>query len=117
MPQSVKRPGSGVPGAKMLITAVSVAATLGGWALITANDAKPVAQVTTVSQSARSQSASALVLPPLPTLVPPPAGVMNTLPRQPSAPDASAGTNQAAAPVLRVVDAPPPPVATTRSSR
>src|SRR5512139_743288 len=62
-----KKPNSGAPGVKLLITAASLAATLGGWAVISGQETKPAPAPT-------SEPAVAPVvtirLAPLPTLVP-----------------------------------------------
>jgi hypothetical protein len=132
------RSKTGVPGVKVLITAASLAATVGGWATISAQDntsastaqaivPAPTSSVTTIS----------IDLPPMPTLVPPPQQPIVNVNRKPVA-QSSAGQStvaQAAQPALpaglRVVSAPtfssgggssvgaaaPPPVTTTRSSR
>ena len=63
----VKKPSTSAPGVKLLITAASVAATLGGWALISSNEPKPA------QAPAADQPAAPVVtirLAPLPTLVP-----------------------------------------------
>ncbi|GEM_PF-3176114 len=70
-----KKPNTGGPGVKMLITAASLAATVGGWALISA---KETTSVQPVQESAAAQPVAQQVaapvfsikLAPLPTLVP-----------------------------------------------
>ena len=101
---------SGAPGIKILVTAASVAATVGGWALLTAKQAQAQSQSASAALPVTAPAA-ALNLPPLPTIVPPPAQ---------SAPQAApfgggAAAAAAPAPALRVVSA--PPVSSTQSSR
>jgi hypothetical protein len=135
-----KKPTTGVPGVKMLITAASLAATVGGWALISA---KETTAVQPVQQSAAAQPVAPQVvapvfsikLAPLPTLVPAIASqaqiVTVSNQRAASAPRPAAAAPQAAPQpaaaqpglVLRDVSAPAPssgrpaPVANTGSSR
>jgi 2-oxoglutarate dehydrogenase E2 component (dihydrolipoamide succinyltransferase) len=134
-----KKPNSGAPGVKLLITAASLAATLGGWAVISGQEAKPAPAPTPEPATA---PAVTIKLAPLPTLVPevtPQAQlVMVNRPRPAAAaPQPAAAAPQPAAPgtiVLRDVSAPAPrdagapqvgggrsaapaPVANTRSSR
>jgi hypothetical protein len=141
--KSSKKPHTGVPGVKLLIAASSLAATVGGWALISAQETAPAqpAQPAAAAQSAAPQAAAAPVfsinLAPLPTLVP----AMSSQPqivtvnnaRAASAPRPAAvaaqPVAQAAPPpalVLRDVSAPasagpaagaPAPAAKTRSSK
>jgi len=122
-----KKPNSGAPGVKLLITAASLAATLGGWAVISGQEAKP-------APAPRPEPALVpevtIKLAPLPTLVPEVTPqsqlVMVNRPRP------AAAAPQPAAPstlVLRDVSAPAPrdagasgqsapaPVVNTRSSR
>jgi hypothetical protein len=66
---------SSTPGVKMFIAAASVAATLGGWALLSANEAKPAAQASTLPDAPQTapqaEAATRTInLAPLPTLVP-----------------------------------------------
>ncbi len=119
-----KKPNTSAPDVKVLITAVSLAATLGGWALISSGEAQP-AQVPAPAPEQATTAAITIKLAPLPTLVPPltpqPQLVTINQPRQ------AAAAPQPAAPttlVLRDVSAPalpsrsaPAPVASTRSSR
>ncbi len=56
---AARNPKAGAPGFKALVTAVSLAATLGGWAVISAG-----------AQTANQQTNN--TLPPMPTLVPTP---------------------------------------------
>jgi len=72
---SNKRPATGVPGVKMLITAASVAATVGGWALLSAKATVPVTQSQSASVVAPQKPLviRTIDLAPMPTLVPPPA--------------------------------------------
>jgi hypothetical protein len=94
---SNKRPATGVPAVKMLITAASVAATVGGWALLSAKEVVPVTQPQSASVVAPQQSLviRTIELAPLPTLVPPPAQSAIVTARQPAA---SSNTRQAVAP-------------------
>ena len=108
-PRSPKRPATGALGAKMLITAGALAATMFGWAMLTAKDR--VAAVTpppVVASVSAPPPAFALDLPPIPTLVPPvqPAPVIAN-------PGVNAGQAQSAPP-LRSVSM---PVTVSQSSR
>ena len=129
-----KKPDSSAPGVKMLITAASLAATLGGWALISGEEVRPAPAP--ASALAPEQTAVPVVtvrLAPLPTLVPAvtpqPRLVTINQPRpaaaepQPAAP-VTMVLRDVNAPVLRDVSAPvvtdrsaPAPAANTRSSR
>lgn len=118
-----QRSTTGAPGVKVLITAASVAATLGGWALLSATEVQPAPQP---AAPQAQTSALSITLAPLPTLVPP-------APQSPQAqwvtvnnPKAQSAPARSAAPaplVLREVSAPAPqksapsPVTNTRSSR
>jgi len=126
-----KRPTTSTSGVKMLISAASVAATIGGWALIGATTA-PVTPPTVATQATQLAPTFSIKLEPLPTLVPPPArspqlvtvrNQTSPMPRQQTVVQAPA---QPAMPALRVVNMPssggghggsPAPAATTRSSR
>ena len=137
---------SSTPGVKMFITAASLAATLGGWALLSAKEAKPAAQSSTLPDApqtalqaaSQADAATRLInLAPLPTLVPlvPHSQLVtasNATTSRPIAQPAAPQRIQQAAPAplaLRVVSAPsqqsggrpsasaPAPVANTRSSR
>lgn len=135
-PKSTKRAATTVPGVKLLITAASFAATIGGWALIGAKDNSTVqpADVSTTTAIALPQPVSALTikLEPLPTLVPQPTPqsqlvIANNRPvvaARPANPQPVAAAP--ALPALRVVTAPdgggggggaPAPATTTRSSK
>ena len=134
---SNKRPATGVPGVKMLITAASVAATVGGWALLSAKEVTPVTQPQSASVVAPQKQLviHTIDLGTMPTLVPPPAQSTIVTVRQPAASSRSqalAPTPVPAAPALpalRVVSAPAPssggggggsapaPVTTTHSSK
>jgi hypothetical protein len=124
MTKPVRKANTSAPGVKLLITAASLAATLGGWALISAKEPKPTSaplpeQVT--------PPAVTIKLAPLPTLVP----VITPQPQLVTVnqPRPAASAPQPAAPVelvLRDVSAPqvnrggssaPAPVTNTRSSR
>lgn len=142
-----KRAAAGAPGAKLLITATAVAATLGGWLTLSAlepapADSAPTATDTTlVIAEAPAQPPLRLNWGPIPTLVPPPPpqpdlaigpapaiAIPATRPTAPKpavpivvaqpAPAAPAPVVVAQpAPALRAVSAPPKPVARTRSSK
>ncbi len=121
----------------MLIATASVAATLGGWALLSANEAKPAAQASTVPDAPQAEAAALTInLAPLPTLVPlvPHSQLVTasnvTASRAVARPAAPVAQPAASAPLaLRVVSAPqqggggrssasaPAPVTNTRSSR
>lgn len=119
-----KKPNSSAPGVKMLITAASVAATLGGWALISSNEAKTAPTFTSTPDQVAAP-AMTIKLAPLPTLVPPitPQSQLVTVNRSrhaAAAPQPAASNTI----VLRDVSAPalpsrsaPAPVTNTRSSR
>jgi len=110
---AARRPKAGAPGFKALATAVSLAVTLGGWAVMAAN-----------TQPAGPAATSAL--PPMPTLVPTPAPFV---PQTISGPSTTASTTAAAAnsqtnnltvrphAVTINPNLLPGPVAVTRSSR
>ena len=114
---SNKRPPTSVPGVKILITAASVAATVGGWALLSAKETLPVIQPqsTSVIMPQKSLVIRTIDLAPIPTLVPPPAQSAIVPAWQPAA---TSNTRQAVAPApapaapalpaLRVVSAPSP---------
>ncbi len=100
-----RRPNVGAPGFKALVTAMSLAVTIGGWAVIASN-----------AQSG-GQTANN-TLPPMPTLVPTPAPYV----AQPNSHPATTGSQtNAAAPRLRSVTIDPnllpQPMTITRSSR
>jgi hypothetical protein len=105
----LRRPTSrnGTAGIKTLITAVSVAAMVGGWALL-AREVPSTTAAAANNNAVPLAAAGALNLPPVPTVVPAPdlsQGQIETMPRAPS---------------LRSVAAPPTvraPIAITRSSR
>ena len=63
-----KKPATSAPGVKLLITAASLAATLGGWAVIGAKEPKSTAAPVPAQAAA---PAVTIKLAPLPTLVPP----------------------------------------------
>jgi hypothetical protein len=122
-----KKSNTGVPGVKLLITAASLAATVGGWALISAKETQPAQPAQPSSTTQVVEPVFSLKLAPLPTLVPPSQAQVVTI----SNPRAAAAAPQpaAAAPqtasqptlVLRDVSAPAPaapaPATNTRSSR
>jgi hypothetical protein len=136
-PKSTKRAATTAPGVKLLITAASFAATIGGWAVIGAKDnsASQTAAVSTTSSVALPQPVSALTikLEPLPTLVsqPTPQSQLVIANNRPVVAARPANPQPAVAapalPALRVVTAPdggggggggaPAPATTTRSSK
>ena len=110
---AARRPKAGAPGFKALATAVSLAVTLGGWAVMAANT-QPAGQAATSA------------LPPMPTLVPTPAPFVAQINSGPSttasttAPAANSQTNNLAVRPHAITINPnllPGPVAVTRSSR
>lgn len=123
-----KRAATTAPGVKVFITAASLAATVGGWALIGAqNNTVEPPPITPTAEAKPEPVVLSINLQPLPTIVPPPtlqpqlvtASNRSTVPSQP-APKPTAQ----ALPVLRVVTAPGgggggggAPAATTHSSR
>jgi hypothetical protein len=139
MTKSTKKPVTSAPGVKTLITAASLAATLGGWAVISGTATKPTSIPAPVTEQAAPRTVT-IKLAPLPTLVPPitpqPQPQLVTIDQPRSAvprPAAVAAAPQPAAPtelVLRDVSAPqvtaggssssssaPAPVVNTKSSR
>jgi hypothetical protein len=133
--KSTQRSATSAPGVKLLITAASFAATIGGWALIGARD-NTAAQTAVVSDAAplavpQPTTALTIKLDPLPTLVPQPTpqSQLVTASNRPAV--AARPTNPQpvpaapALPALRVVTAPGggggggggAPAATTRSSK
>ena len=104
-PTSPKRPAAGAPGVKLLITAASLAATLGGWAAFTLGANGPSIAAGTTQSSAAAMAS----LPPIPTVMPPPADLANGQ-------ALSTAPKMLAPPVLRQVQL-PFPMAITRSSR
>ena len=116
-----KKPNSGAPGVKMLITAASLAATLGGWAVISAKETRPTPEL---APAQAALPALSIKLAPLPTLVPAaPQSQLVTInqPRPAASAPQPAASNEI---VLRDVSAPalpersaPSPVANTGSSR
>jgi hypothetical protein len=110
-----RRPNVGAPGFKALVTAMSLAVTIGGWAVIAAN-----------AQSG-GQTANN-TLPPMPTLVPTPPPYVAQPNSNPATTGSQTGTGNAlnaqtnaAAPRLRSVTIDPnllpQPMTITRSSR
>ncbi len=115
-PTKAASKSAGTPGVKLFITAASVAATLGGWALLcSAEKSQPAAQATMVPLTPVPQAGTqtlSIQLAPLPTLVPLATRpelvtVNNAAPRGAvqAAPAAPAPSSQL---TLRVVSAPPP---------
>ena len=110
---------SGAPGVKTLITAASLAATLGGWALLALQQVESAAAVTPTTPPAQPNPVAALNLPPLPTIVPPPAqsAVLGSASGGAGSDPGVFSVAPPPAPAdLRVVSA-PPPVTNTQSSR
>jgi hypothetical protein len=129
-----KKTNTGTPGVKMLITAASLAATVGGWALISAKETKPMPVVQPPAAAQAVAPVLSIKLAPLPTLVPAMAGqtqivtVSNQRAASAPRPAVAAPRSAVAAPqpalVLRDVSAPAPssggapaPAAHTGSSR
>ena len=130
---------TGAPGVKLLITAASLAAALGGWALLSADEVQPTVQPQASASNTTSQQAATpalkVKLAPLPTLVPlVPQSRVVTINNSVAPASAARPATQPAAPAqpaLRVVNAPPQqqaagrstsssapaPVTSTRSSR
>ena len=107
---SPRKRSAGSPGAKILITASALAATLAGWAALTWRQAGLAAEAAPLTTGAEAQLAAAgALLEPLPTLVPA-ASI-------PIGADIVVPPLRTAQPVLRSVSAPPRPVVKTRSSR
>lgn len=107
-----KQRSSGAPGLKALITATSLAVTLGGWAMLSRTQSTPAAgaQPGDMYVDVALANRLDLGLPPVPTIVAPPQRHTGRDARSPAISAASQ------APVLRTVSA-PPPIARTRSSR
>jgi hypothetical protein len=111
---TARRPNAGAPGFKALVTAMSLAVTIGGWAVIASN-------APTSGQTANT------TVPPMPTLVPTPAPYVSQTGSQPTTTRSLNGTGSnrsqtnLAAPQLRSVtinpNLLPGPMAITRSSR
>ncbi len=137
--KSTKRSATSAPGVKLLITAASFAATIGGWALIGAKD-NAAAQTAVVPEATpviapQRTTELTIKLEPLPTLVPQPTpqSQLVTTSNQPAVAVRPAIPQPAPAapalPKLRVVTAPDgggggggsggggAPAATTRSSK
>jgi hypothetical protein len=105
----------GAPGIKALITAVSLAATLGGWAALADTQIETIDPASSPPARALAPQRPSidLTLAPLPTIVPPPNIAID---RSSPIDTAPSGLATPASP-LRVVTVPPQPVARTRSSR
>jgi hypothetical protein len=137
MTKSTKKPVTSAPGVKVLITAASLAATLGGWAVISATAPQPTTAPAPAPEQAAPRTVS-IKLAPLPTLVPAmtlqPRSQLVTInqPRSAAPHPAASVPQQQSAPattlVLRDVSAPqvntggggsaaPAPVVNTKSSR
>lgn len=126
---------SGAGNVKILLTAASVAAVMGGWAVLTVYSA-PGGNGQSSEPTAIVETTQRVELPPLPTLLPPPAdlpaaskrsavvsGAPVVLPMQPAAatpalPQAAAGGRvEKESPDKAAAKAKPEPVADTKSSR
>ena len=104
----------GAPGAKVLITAASLSAVIGGWAGFALSKPAPA----DASLPAETPAQVAIELQPLPTLVPEPTASLASVKAPPSTSSlSSAKAPSVVAPTLRKVTAPPRPVTVTRSSR
>ncbi|HZY43414.1 MAG TPA: hypothetical protein VFF70_01590 [Anaerolineae bacterium] len=138
--KSSGRPASGAPGVKMLITAASLAATVGGWAMLSNTEGVSSSTTSTPALPPATTASLTVKLQPLPTLVPPPDPKSIAINAQ-SVIRSSSNQQVAAAPAqaepapqvsgLRIVSAPsvvsggggssvagaPPPATTTRSSK
>jgi hypothetical protein len=105
---TARRPKAGAPGFKALVTAVSLAVTLGGWAVIAAN-------------TQQSGQAANNTLPPMPTLVPTPAPYVAPAASRSAVAGGlnSPASNPAPRPRAVTIDPSrlPAPMAITRSSR
>ena len=119
-PRGRSRPGAhaqGMPGVKMVISALALMTTLIGWMWL-AREPLEVPAAPALPAVPRPGRAVALQLSPLPTLVPLDAApAPHPLAQEPPA---SAGSAPLALTGLRMVSAPPPapvPVAVTQSSR
>ncbi len=121
------RPAAGAPGAKLLITVGTIAATVFGWTTLTEQnrlslkEAAPVEPAVAVTGPTAAQQLAAS-LQPIPTLVPQPAisgaAIVAAQPGAAPVVQSAPAVVVQAAPALRVVSAPPAaPVTTTRSSR
>jgi hypothetical protein len=106
-PRGQPRSRGGAPGIKALITAASVAATLGGWALL-AQGMQPASMVGTSVSGVPTAAAERLNLPPVPTVVPAPDPTKEQTETGPRVPSLRSVTTP------RTVRA---PIAITRSSR
>jgi hypothetical protein len=128
-PKSAKR-STTTPGVKLLITAASFAATIGGWALIGAKDNSAAQSAASSAAVPQPVSALTIKLEPLPTLVPQPTlqSQLVTASNRPVAAARPANPQPVAAapalPALRVVTVPggggggaPAAAGTTRSSK
>lgn len=129
------RPASGAPGVKMLLTAASFVATLGGWAVLSNAENKTTSTATPLPEPAQTSNTVSIKLAPLPTLVPPPDPKSLVIKAQPVIIQVNNRPAVAAAPApqiagLRIVNAPsaasggsasvagaPPPATTTGSSK
>lgn len=95
---------TGAPGAKSLITALAVAATLAGWAQLTAQEAPVVANDAPELTAAAAASLPAWLLEPV------------TIPTMPTV-SAGVAPQTAIAPARSALNPMPAPVTSTRSSR
>ncbi len=117
-----RRPATGLPGVKVLITAASLAATVGGWAILSTNNAGASSQTSAVPVQPTAQTFT-INLEPLPTLVPTPASSSRlvAVSNRPAPPPPAVAPSL---PTLRSVTGPtggggggPAPAGTSRSSR
>ena len=107
-----KNSGSRSAGTNTLITAASLAMTIGGWAVLTAGEAEPVPPASIVVSAPVEVGLPPLA--PLPTFVPRPDGDVITPPAPAVEIAAPAAPAQAQ---TEVASRPPQPVTVTRSSR
>jgi len=122
-PRNNKRPTTGAPGVKMLISVSAMAAALGGWAMLShkepsalANAPAPTGAAPATAEPTATPGYLDYSFAPIPTLEP---AVVINLPTQAPTSDGkpvviyvtatSAAPAAVQAPSLRVVDAPPPP--------
>jgi hypothetical protein len=108
-PSNGKRPGGRTSGTNTLITAASLALTLSGWAVLSANEAEPAAVAISIP-TATPQPQPTLAA--VPTLVPEPDWASLVTPTAVPVPQIAP---TAAAPARAAQ--PPRPAAVTRSSR
>jgi hypothetical protein len=105
MTKSTKKPVTSAPGVKTLITAASLAATLGGWAVISGTATKPTSIPAPVTEQAAPRTVTAAV-----AAAPQPAAPTELVLRDVSAPQVTAGGSSSSSSA-------PAPVVNTKSSR